>query len=133
MFSVPSTSQVATLKTRRELDTICVAQLFLGWLPGTCRTAIGSSWPIGHFRVLKTPFQNEARCKTFLVKMSLICIRIKKSFSYQWLCAQPRFETKALRNSEMAEILPWAYNNPRSLFESQLTRPSFPLVFKLAI
>ena len=29
-------------------------------------------------------FQNEATCKTFLVKMHLICMEIKKSFSYQW-------------------------------------------------
>ena len=86
VFSVPFTSQFATLKTRRELEPKCVAQLFLGWLLGTRRTAIGSYWPIGHFRVLKTPFQNEARCKTFLVKMSLICIRIKESFPYQRLC-----------------------------------------------
>ena len=110
-----------------------VAQLFLGWLLGTCRTAIGSYWPIGHFRVLKTPFQNKARCKTFLVKMSLICIRIKQSFSYQRLFTHPRFETEALRNLEITEIFPWPYNNPRSLFESQLTRPSFPLVSKLAM
>ena len=26
---------------------------------------------------------DEAKCKTFLVKMSLICVRIKKSFSYR--------------------------------------------------
>ena len=30
-------------------------------------------------------FQNEAKCKTFLVKTSFICMRIKKSFSYNWL------------------------------------------------
>ena len=33
----------------------------------------------------------------------------------------------------MAEIFPWPYNNPRRVFESQLTRPSFPLVSKLAM
>ena len=82
----------------RELEPKCVAQLFLGSLPGTRRTAIGSYWPTGHFRVLKTPFQSEARCKTFIVKMKLICIRIKESFSYQGLCTQPRFETEALCN-----------------------------------
>ena len=31
--------------------------------------------PIGHFRV-----QNEAKCTTFLVKMSFICIRMKNHF-----------------------------------------------------
>ena len=33
----------------------------------------------------KSHFQNEAKCETFVVKMSFICIIIKKSFSYQWL------------------------------------------------
>ena len=32
---------------------------------------------IGHFRVLKPPhFPNEAKCTTFLVKMSAICMRM---------------------------------------------------------
>ena len=29
-------------------------------------------------------FQTEAKCKTFLMILSFICIRIKKTFSYQW-------------------------------------------------
>ena len=32
----------------------------------------------------KSHFQNEAKCETFVVKMSFICIIIEKSFSYQW-------------------------------------------------
>ena len=32
---------------------------------------------IGHFRVQKTSFQNEAKCKTFFVKMGFICTGIK--------------------------------------------------------
>ena len=32
---------------------------------------------IGHFRVPKTHFQNEARCTTFFVKMSFISMRMK--------------------------------------------------------
>ena len=89
------------------------------------RSDISSYWPTGHFRVLKTSFQK--------IILNNICIRIKESFSYRRLCTQPRFETEALGNSEMAKIFPWPYNNPRSLFESQLTRPSFPLVSKLAM
>ena len=38
-------------------------------------------------------FENEAKCKIFLLKISFICMRNKKSFSYQWLCTYPRFET----------------------------------------
>ena len=47
-------------------------------------------------------FQSEAKCKTSLVKMSFICMSMKNSFSYQWLRAQPRFETEASGNLEMA-------------------------------
>ena len=56
---------------------------------------------IGHFRVPKlSHFQCEAGCKTFLVKMSFICMRIKDSFSYQRLSTEPRFKTEACNNSE---------------------------------
>ena len=30
-------------------------------------------------------FKNGAKCETFAVQMSFICVRIKKLFSYQWL------------------------------------------------
>ena len=37
--------------------------------------------PMGHFRVFENPhFQNEAKCTTFLVKMSFICQRMKNYF-----------------------------------------------------
>ena len=40
--------------------------------------------------------QAKVKYKTFVVKMSHICMRIrKKSFSNQWLFSQPRFETEA--------------------------------------
>ena len=45
-------------------------------------------------------FQNEAKCTIFLVKMSFICMRTKKSFSYQRLSTYSRFETEARGNSE---------------------------------
>ena len=40
-------------------------------------------------------FQNEARCSNFFVKMSFICMRMKKWFPYQRLSTYPRFETEA--------------------------------------
>ena len=40
-------------------------------------------------------FQNEARCTTFLLKMTFICTRMKNDF---------RFETEARGNSEMAYL-----------------------------
>ena len=33
--------------------------------------------------------------------MSLISIRIRKSFTFEWLCTRTRFETEACSNSEM--------------------------------
>ena len=36
---------------------------------------------IGHFRVPKTHFQNEAKCQTFVVKMNFVCMRIKTIFT----------------------------------------------------
>ena len=35
---------------------------------------------IGHFRVPKTHSRNEANCKTFLEKMSFICMKITNTF-----------------------------------------------------
>ena len=36
------------------------------------------------------------------MKVSFICLRIEKSFRIKWLCTQPRFETEAWSNWEMA-------------------------------
>ena len=33
--------------------------------------------------------------------MSLICIRIHNSFTFEWLCTRTRFETETCSNSEM--------------------------------
>ena len=45
-------------------------------------------------------FKNEAKCKTFLVKMSFIYV-ITKSYSHQWFCALHLFGAEARGNSEM--------------------------------
>ena len=53
-----------------------------------CHRRLGENLPpqgneaIGHFRVPKhlSHFQNEAKCETFVVKMSFICIIIKNHF-----------------------------------------------------
>ena len=62
-------------------------------------------------------FQNEASCTTFLVKMTFICMRMRKWFPYQRLSTYPRFETEARGNLEMANLFPLSYscNSPRSL------------------
>ena len=55
-------------------------------------------------------FRNEAKCKTFLVKMSFLHEN-KKSFSYQRSHTWPRFETEAWGNPEITYCMP--NNRPR--------------------
>ena len=46
-------------------------------------------------------FRSESWCSTIVREMSLICIRIRNSFSFEWLCTRTHFETEACSNSEM--------------------------------
>ena len=46
-------------------------------------------------------FRSESWCSTIVREMSLICIRIRNSFPFEWLCTRTRFETEAYSNSEM--------------------------------
>ena len=49
--------------------------------PATSTSTSTSTACMGHFRGSKNPhFQNEAKCTTFLVKMSFIYMRMKKHF-----------------------------------------------------
>ena len=59
---------------------------------------------IGHSSSKTPDFQNQARCTTFLVKISFICMRMKQ-FPYQRLSTYPRFETEAQGNSEINGLL----------------------------
>ena len=57
---------------------------------------------IGHFQVSKIlTFKTRLSAKIFLVN-EFYLNENEKSFSYQWLCTQPRFKTGAWGNSEMA-------------------------------
>ena len=77
---------------------------------GTWRSSISSqqlsTWgedAIGHFSSPKNShFQNETKCKNFLVWMNFICKRINNHFLDQWLRTSPRFEAGVLGNSESA-------------------------------
>ena len=46
-------------------------------------------------------FRSESWCSTIVREMSLICIRTRNSFPFEWLCTRTRFETEACSNSEM--------------------------------
>ena len=47
----------------------------------------------------------QSKCKTFLVKMSFICMRKKVHFHpYHWLFIQPCFETRTWGNLKMADL-----------------------------
>ena len=62
-------------------------------------------------------FQNEAKCTTFLVKMSFIWN--EKSFPYQRLSTYPRFDTETRWNSEMAYLIS-AWNRTFPVFISTI-------------
>ena len=50
-------------------------------------------------------FRSESWCSTIVREMSLICIRIRNSYPFEWLCTRTRFETEACSNSEMGYLL----------------------------
>ena len=50
-------------------------------------------------------FRSESSCSTIEREMSFICIRIRNSFTFEWLCTRTRFETEACSNSEMGYYL----------------------------
>ena len=46
-------------------------------------------------------FRSESWCSTIEREMSLICIRIRNSLPFEWLCTTTRFKTETCSNSEM--------------------------------
>ena len=46
-------------------------------------------------------FRSESWCSTTGREMSLICIRIRNSFPFEWLCTRTRFKSEVCSNSEM--------------------------------
>ena len=62
---------------------------------------VEAAW-MGHFRVaICLGFEVSLGAQLLEGKMSLICIRIRNSFPFEWLCARTRFETETCSNSEM--------------------------------
>ena len=55
---------------------------------------------MGHFRAAVY----ESWCSTIVREMSLICIRTRNSFPFEWLCTRPRFEAEECSNSEMGYL-----------------------------
>ena len=58
---------------------------------------------MGHFQVaVSLSFEVSLdQYSTIVREMSLICITIRNSFPFEWLCTRTRFETEAYSNSEM--------------------------------
>ena len=50
-------------------------------------------------------FRSESWCLTIVREISLICIRIRNSFTFEWLCIRTCFETEACSNSEMGNCV----------------------------
>ena len=60
---------------------------------------------IGHFRVavclcFEVSLGAQILKGKFAVRICLICIRMRNSFAFAWLCTSTRFETEARSNSE---------------------------------
>ena len=60
---------------------------------------------IGHFRVavclcFEVSLGAQILKGKFAVRICLICIRMRNSFPFEWLCTSTRFETEARSNSE---------------------------------
>ena len=75
-------------------------------------------------------FQNEAKCTTFLVKMSFICMRMKNHFHIKGWALNLVLIQRTRGTRKLPIVL------PRPLLQSQqslrkLTSPSFPLVSKV--
>ena len=75
-------------------------------------------------------FQNEAKCSTFLVKMSFICMRMKNHFHIKGWALNLVLIQRPRGTRKLPIVL------PRPLLQSQqslrkLTSPSFPLVSKV--
>ena len=57
----------------------CMFCTFLCFLAGIVFAWLQNNWPIGHFRVSLVPlFQNESKCETIQMKMSLICMKMNR-------------------------------------------------------
>ena len=67
-------------------ESICIEIEFNGSFPSCCLSR----------------FRSESWCSTIEREFSLICIRIRNSFPFKWLCTRTRFETEACSNSEWA-------------------------------
>ena len=96
-FSTPlTTKSPKSFSKHRTLKISLCCHAFLSREEDTRDEAPGASWP-GRLANLpfssskNSHFQNETKCKSFLVKMFFVW----KSFSHQWLRNYPRFETEA--------------------------------------
>ena len=73
------------------------------------------SWADRPLPSSKNPhFQDEARCTTFLVKMSFICMRKKNDFHIKGPSTYSRFETEARGNLEVAYLSTWHFTQPNA-------------------
>ena len=70
-------------------------------------------------------FRSESWCSTIVREMSLICIRIRNSFPFQWLCSRTRFETEACSNSEMGYL---SIGSNLKLSPVPCTFPEWPII-----
>ena len=79
---------------------------------------------MGHFLVaVSLAFEVSDWCSTIVREMSLICIKIRNSFPFEWLCTRTRFETETCSNSEMGHCTTNFVISTRSNFATSANKP----------
>ena len=91
------TSKTASLQCKISLKTGMQSTLSLD--PRPSHHGRGPNGPFPSCCLSR--FRSESWCSTIVREMSLICIRIRNSFPFEWLCTRTRFETEPSSNSEM--------------------------------
>ena len=92
------------------------------------------TWLIGHYEFKKLHYQNEAKCKTFIVKMSVICMRIINYFNIKGRglklrCPSPDY--RRFVNMYEFHILKSFYNPKKYLITCVTWRKDFKTGFPL--
>ena len=63
-------------------------------------------------------FRSESWYSTTVGEISLICIRIRNAFPFEWLCTRTRFETESCSNSEMGYYMRTIFLSLQSFFNN---------------
>ena len=114
-------------------ETVSLLNVMWPWSNQRECKLLGKNFQLYNHRPLlssKNPhFKNEAKCTTFLVKMSFICLTIKNHFHIRGWALKPRFDREAWGNFEVVSYYTYVFNMVKNCwtvmtqgFERTLTR-----------